>query len=161
MKKSRYVSGICISALVAGKVSAQAIPNIPQPPVREAIDSAGVNRASGGFTVQDDGVSIGDEANGISAARFWTGGSWWHQGAATIASDNFGEFEPITGQWVYSSLTAAIGSTARKFNQVNNLWVNDQGTGETRVQNGSANTYTYTLRDGTAVTRFTPLDRVT
>lgn len=113
MKKSHYVCGICISALVAGQVSAQALPNIPQPPLREAIDSDGVNRASGGGAVQDDAVSIGDEANGISAARFWTGGTWWHQWAATIASDNFGEFDPINGRCVYSSLTVAIGATAR------------------------------------------------
>ncbi len=136
-----------IGALVGLMLSAQALADVPAPPVRENVDSNGVDVVSGKFVTNPTDISIGPPGlHGLSYTRYWSGYGWRHSMVMTMSGSGAMPTVSIAGSSdTFTRLTVtSAGST----------YSTDLANGSTLFREPGGD-YVYTGRDGSIV-RFMP-----
>jgi RHS repeat-associated protein len=126
---------------LASPAYAQQTQSVPPPPQFETFDGNGVDLATGNIVVRGPSISIGAAGSGLSFVRSFASNAVWDSTRGTLYQD--------TSTGIY---TATLGTTSEAFTQANGVFTPKVPSGSTLTYNSTANTYTYTLADGTVVT---------
>ena len=122
------------SVFAASPVTAQVAP----PPVRNSIDSNGVDLFLGTMNVNGPKMSAGDASHGIIYYRLARGTSWLDNVVAGTSSGSG------------STLIVTFNGYSDSFTYSGSAYTSTEGNGATLVLSGHI--YTYAARDGTVVT---------
>jgi YD repeat-containing protein len=132
-----------VGALVGLLLSAQALADVPAPPIRENVDANGVDVVSGAFITNPTDVSIGPPGlHGLSYTRYWAGAGWRHSLIVTMSGSG-------------ATPTVSIGGSSETFTRAavtsaGSTYTNDLADGASLFRE-PAGDYVYTGRDGTVV----------
>lgn len=128
--------GACILAFSTSEIAVAQ--TAPPAPIRERIDSNGIDLFTGKLTTTSTSLILGSKDNTLSYFR-WNKGSGW--------SDNLVGFINSSG----SVMTVSLGPVSDSFSISGTTYTSTEGNGSTLTLSG--NIYTYTRGDGT-VARF-------
>jgi YD repeat-containing protein len=126
---------------------AHALADVPAPPVRDSVDSNGVDVVSGQFISNPTDLSIGPPGlHGLAYSRCWSGHGWRHSLIVTMSGSGL-------------TPTVSIGGSSETFTRVavtstGSTYTADLADGSSLFREPSGD-YVYTGRDGTVV-RFMP-----
>ena len=105
-------------------------------PIRQSVDSNGVDLFLGTLNVSRTDISMGDAKTGMNYRRIWRKLAWVDNYDIHLASSS-------------GSITVTNGGSAESFTSTGNgNFVSGQGSASTLIQNGSS--YTYVTGDGTS-----------
>ncbi len=136
-----------IGALLSLLAAAPALADVPAPPVRQTVDSNGVDVVRGTYNSSPTDVTIGPAGlHGLAFTRYWSGHGWRNSMVVTMSGSGLTPTVSIAGaSETFTRVTAtSTGST----------YTADLANGSTLFREPSGD-YVYTGRDGTVV-RFMP-----
>jgi RHS repeat-associated protein len=134
-----------IGALLSLLAAAPALADVPAPPVRQTVDSNGVDVVRGTYVSNPTDVTIGPAGlHGLAFTRYWSGHGWRNSMVVTMSGSGL-------------TPTVSIAGSSETFTRVANSSSNysaDLANGSSLLREPSGD-YVYTGRDGTVV-RFMP-----